>query len=114
MYLDLIKYQQMAHTAVHENNLGMRIIVWKSMLPYYFYFNKTNYSRYETYYVQQLHHLKTLYPGMKPLLEGKGLSVQIQNSHFVRASTDQRGEQTISRDAKLQVRDIVLQCTGSL
>ena len=72
----------MAHTAVHENNLGMRIIVWKSMLPYYFYFNKTNYSRYETYYVQQLHHLKTLYPGMKPLLEGKGLSVELQNSHF--------------------------------
>ena len=71
---------------------------------YYFYFNKTNYARYGTYYVQRLHYLKTLYPGMKPLLEGKGLSVQAQNFHFVQASTDQHGEQTINLDAKLQVR----------
>ena len=60
------------------------------------YFNKTNHARYGTYYVQQLHHLKTVYPGMKPLLEGKGLSVQAQNFPFVQASTDQRGGQTIN------------------
>ena len=78
------------------------------------YFNKTNHARYGTYYVQQLHHLKTVYPGMKPLLEGKGLSVQAQNFPFVQASTDQRGEQTINWDAKLQVGHMVLQCTSSL
>ena len=37
---------------------------------------------------------------MKPLLDGKGISVKAQNSHFVRTSIDQRGEQTINRDAK--------------
>ena len=52
------------------------------------------------YYVQQLHHIGTLYPGMKPLLEGKGMSVQAQNSHLVRTSIDQCGEQTINRNAK--------------
>ena len=100
MYLDLMKYQHMAHTAVQENDLEMRILAWESMLPYYFYFNKTNYARYGTYYVEQLHHMETLYPGMKPLLEGKGISVQAQNSHFVRTSIDQRGEPTINRAAK--------------
>ena len=45
-------YQQMAHTAVQENDLEMRILAWESMLPYYFYFNNnTNYARYGTYYV---------------------------------------------------------------
>ena len=48
---------------------------------------------------QQLHHLETLYPGMKPLLKGKGISVQAQNSHSVQ-TIHQRGEQTINRDAK--------------
>ena len=37
---------------------------------------------------------------MKPLLEGKGISVKAQNSYFVRTSIDQRGEQTINRDVK--------------
>ena len=60
----------------------------------------------------QLHHLETLYPGMKPLLEGKGISVQAQNSHSVK-TIHQRGEQTINIDAKLQLRNMVLQCTGS-
>ena len=60
-YLDLMTH---AHTAVQENNLKMRIYAWGSMLSFYFYFNKTNYARYGTYYVQQLNHLDTLYPGL--------------------------------------------------
>ena len=36
--------------SLQENNLEMRILAWKSMLTYYFYFNKTNYARYGTYY----------------------------------------------------------------
>ena len=90
----------MTHTAIQENDLGMRMLAWESMLPYYFYFSRTKYTRYGTYYVQQLHHLETLYSGMKPLSEGKGISVQAQNSHFVQTSIDQRGKQTIDRDVK--------------
>ena len=37
---------------------------------------------------------------MKLLLKGKEISVQAHNSHFVRTSIDQRGEQTINRDTK--------------
>ena len=33
MYLDLMKYQQMAHIAVQENDFEMSIPAWKSMLP---------------------------------------------------------------------------------
>ena len=34
MYLDLMKYQQMAHTAVQESDLEMRILAWERMLSY--------------------------------------------------------------------------------
>ena len=41
-----------------------------------------------------------MYPGLKPLLMLKGMSVQAQTVHPVRTSIDQRGEQTINKDAK--------------
>ena len=107
MYLDLMKHQHMAHTAVQENELEMSILAWKSMLLYYFYFSKTNYARYEMYYVQQLHHLETLYPGMKPLVEGKGISVQHQSINVV-------NNRPLIEMPKLHLRHMVLQCTGSL
>ena len=40
MYLDLMKYQHMTHTAVQENDLELRIHAWESMPPFYFLFNK--------------------------------------------------------------------------
>ena len=36
--------------SLQENDLEMRILALKSILPYYFYFKKTNYARYGTYY----------------------------------------------------------------
>ena len=44
--------------------------------------------------------IEKFYPNLKPLLETKGLSVQGQDRYAIRTSIDQRGEQTINRDAK--------------
>ena len=100
LYLDLVKIQHLAHTAIQENDFEMMVFTWQSMLPFYFYFNKLNYARYGSYYLQQLTHIESLYPGLKPLLMLKGMSVQAQTNHPVRTSVDQRGEQTINKDAK--------------
>ena len=40
------------------------------------------------------------YPGMKEYLKLGGISVQPQARHLVRTATDQRGEQTINKNAK--------------
>ena len=72
IYLDLMKVQHMAHTAVQENDFNMRINSWEILLPYYFALNMFNYARY-------------------------GSS---QDRHPLRTAIDQRGEQTINRDAK--------------
>ena len=52
MYLDLTRLQHQIHTAVQTNDFDMRLEAWNKMLPYYFAFNKTNYARYGTWYVQ--------------------------------------------------------------
>ena len=45
-------------------------------------------------------HIETLNLGMKELLMEKGMSVQAQTVHPARTAIDQRGEQTINKDAK--------------
>ena len=56
IYLDLMKVQHLARTAVQENDFNMRILAWEKILPFYFYFSKMNYVRYGTYYLQHLTH----------------------------------------------------------
>ena len=40
------------------------------------------------------------FPGMKDHLKLGGILVQAQTNHAIRTPTDQRGEQTINKDAK--------------
>lgn len=100
MYMELMRWQQQAKTAVQTNDFEMRLDAWNKMLPYYFTFNKTNYARYGSYYTQTLKQIDNRYEGLKDLLNDAGISVQAQETHPLRVSVDQRGEQTINRDAK--------------
>ncbi|KAG1711251.1 hypothetical protein GQR58_002553 [Nymphon striatum] len=100
LYLDLMRIQHQIHTSVQTNDFDMRLDSWERMLPMYFAFNKTNYARYGTWYVQTLKEIDDRYPGLKPLLQSNGLSVQAQTACSIRTSIDQRGEQSINRDAK--------------
>ena len=90
----------MAHTAVQENNFELRLEAWERFLPYYFVFNMFNYARYGSFYVETLKNIEKIYPGMKELLKKNGMSVQGQDRYPSRTAIDQRGEQTINRDAK--------------
>jgi len=46
IYVDLIKAQTMAHTAIQENDWKSLMYCWKEFLPMYFILNKRNYARY--------------------------------------------------------------------
>lgn len=56
--------------------------------------------RYGSYYLNSLLNIDTNYPGLKELLKDHGLSAQAQESYSLRTAIDQRGEQTINKDAK--------------
>ena len=90
----------MAHTAVQENDFNMRINSWEILLPYYFALNMFNYARYGSFYLETLKTIEYNYPGLKPMLVKSGMSIQAQDRHPLRTAIDQRGEQTINRDAK--------------
>ena len=92
--------QHVIHTSIQENDFEKRVPGWKYFLPFYFALNYSNYARYGSYYVQVLESIEQMYPGLKDMLKCKGLSVQAQEKYSLRTSIDQRGEQTINRDAK--------------
>jgi len=45
LYMDLMKYQIMAHTAIQENDIETLLYCWKAFIPMYFILNKRNYAR---------------------------------------------------------------------
>ena len=103
MYIDIMKLQHIAHTSVQVNSFELRYVAWKGFLPYYFLFNMMNYARFHgSFYdeLETLNSIENIYPGMKSLFRKKGISVQGQDRYPIRTAIDQRGEQTINRDAK--------------
>ena len=100
LYLDIIEVLHMIHNAVQINDFDLRMIAWKKMLPFFFAMNKTNYSRYGLGYLRMLESIELQYPGCKELLLSAGLSVQAQDHYPYHTAIDQRGEQSINRDAK--------------
>ena len=88
----------------------MLIAAWKIFIPMYFALNNVNYARYGSYYVHTLVNMERIYLGLRGLLEERGLSVQAQDLYPLRTSIDQRGEQTINRDAKTSGK-ILYPCT---
>lgn len=45
IYMDLMNYQIMAHTAIQENDIETLLYCWKAFIPMYFILNKRNYAR---------------------------------------------------------------------
>ena len=90
----------MAHSTVQEKDIEKLAFDWFSFLPFYFVLDKQNYAWYGIFYVTLLLNMETTYPGLKTLLDEKGISVQAQDRYPVKTSVDKWGEQTINKDAK--------------
>ena len=99
-YLEMMENQHMIHLAVQRNDFNLRTHCWENWLPFYFAFDMCNYARYGSYYVESLKTIENDYPGLKALLSTRGLTTQAQERFPIRTALDQRGEQTINRDAK--------------
>ena len=100
-YLDIIYILHSFHIAVQESNYELRLKGYLDMMPYFFGLNLTNYSRYGSYYLCQMLNMEERYPGNEDILKKYGISVQGQDKYPLRTAIDQRGEQTLNRDAKV-------------
>ena len=95
-----MRLQHQAPAAIQTDDFKMRLVAPERVLLYYFIFNKMNYARYGSYYVQVLKQIENKYTGLMELLLPCGLSVPAQETYSVLYVIDQRGEQTINRGAK--------------
>ena len=98
--MDIIEVIHMIHNGVQVNAFDLRMIPWQKMLPFFFAMNRSNHSRYGSYSLRMLESIELQYPGCKELLLSAGLSVQANDHCAHRTAINQRGEQSINRDAK--------------
>ena len=61
--------------------------------------DKQNNARYDSFCVTLMLNMETTYSGLKTLLTVKKISFEGQDRYPLRSLVDQRGEQTINKDA---------------
>ena len=90
----MMEQQHYLHCGIHDS-FEARMNAWEYFLPFYFVMNKLSYARYGSYYLHQMKNRQVIYPDLK-----FPVSVQGQNRCNIRTPTDQRGEQTLNKQAK--------------
>ena len=98
-YVALVDILHKFHFAIQSNDFEGRLEAWKSMLPFFFFFNRTHYSRYGSYYVKSMEALDATHPGAKEELLRIGISAK-RNEKGIGQAIDLAGEQSYMRSAK--------------
>ena len=98
-YVEFVDLQQRIHKSIQTNKFDERLLAWESMLPLFFFFDKTHYSRYGSFYVHELKNMDAKYPGAKEELAAIGISIR-RNDFGIGQAIDLAGEQTFIRGAK--------------
>ena len=83
--------------AINTNNLPLWIDAWQYFLPLCFATKKIHYTRYGTFYIQQLKNLDSTHPGaFKEISE----MVSVRRKTGIGQAIDLAGKQTYMRNAK--------------
>ena len=98
-YVHLVDLLHSLHYAIMSNDFDGRLAAWKELLPTFFFFDKTHYARYGSYYVKAMENIDVTHPGAKEELMQIGISVR-RNDFGVGQAVDLAGEQTYMRNAK--------------
>ena len=98
-YVLLVDILQKLHFAIQSNDFDEKLICWRMMLPTFFFFDRTHYSRYGSYYVKSMERLEETHPGAKDELMKIGISVR-RNDTGIGQAVDLAGEQSYMRSAK--------------
>lgn len=98
-YVDLVDSLHTLHYSLLSNDFDTRLLGWREMLPSFFFFDRTHYARYGSFYLRSLENIETTHPGAKEELLVSGISVR--RNHFgIGQAVDLAGEQTYMRNAK--------------
>ena len=101
-YVSLVDLLHKLHFAIQSNDFNEKLVCWRLMLPLFFFFDRTHYSRYGSYYIQSMERLEKSHPGAKQELMKIGISVR-RNEKGIGQAVDLAGEQSYRRSAKTAV-----------
>ena len=97
-YIQMVYDLQLLHYSLKVNNFELKIKCGEKLLPLCFTINKIHYSRYGTFYVEQMKDLEMSYPGatkeIKDFCSGKW------NNISIRQAIDLAAEETYVKSAK--------------
>ena len=94
--IDLMEKQHHFHTAAQEGTFGGRMCAWEFFLPFFFSTNKYNHARHGSWYKHQIRKRDSLHSGDEIIF-----SVQSQARYNPQTAVEQRGEQSLNKDAKI-------------
>ena len=98
-YILLVDTLHDFHFAIQTNNFEERLKCWRYMLPSFFFFDRTHYSRYGSYYLKSMEYTEDTHPGGKEELKRIGICVR-KNKIGIGQAIDLAGEQGYMRDVK--------------
>ena len=98
-YVSLVDILHDFHFAIQSNKFEEKVKCLRKMLPFFFFFDKTHYSRYGTYYLKSLENIEKTHPGAKAELMKIGIAIR-RNTIGIGQAVDLAGEQSYMRDAK--------------
>ena len=100
-YLDMVELMLCFIRATREGNWKLHLNCVKDMLPWFFAYDHTNYSRYLPVYLLHMFSIEDTNPEAHKILEDGVFSVQRTREHgFSRLPVDQTIEQTLNKNTK--------------
>ena len=98
-YVRMMDIMQNLHQSIQTNSFEERLNAWKDMMPFFFFFGRTHYSRYGSQYIEEMDKIDLKYPGAKEEMMTIGVSVR-RNSYGIGQAIDLAGEQSFMRHSK--------------
>ena len=100
-YIGMVEELLLFIRATREGNWLLHLSAVRNMLPWYFTYNRINYSRYLTAYYLEMCDLPKTHPDIHEKFMSGEFCVQRQSSHgFAQVECDLTIEQTCNRDSK--------------
>ena len=99
-YIEMVGLLLTFIRATREGNWELHLSCIREFLPWFFAYDRHNYSRYLPVYLLHMQNIPDTHPQTHTYLSSGGFCVQRGNHSFSRLPVDQTIEQTLNRDTK--------------
>src|SRR6218665_529940 len=100
-YVDIVNLMLDLVQASREGNWSLHLASVRSLIPWCFAYDHSNYARYLPVYLAHMSSLEQQHPEVKSEFDSGSFSVQLSdNNTFGRIPVDQTIEETVNRDTK--------------